>query len=964
MVSLKIPVATYRIQFNKGFRFVDAQSVVPYLHRLGITDFYASPIFKARQGSSHGYDVTDSTHLNPELGAEQEFESLVQQLHAYGMGLLLDVVPNHMAANPENPWWLDVLENGRCSPYAGFFDIDWNPPNHSLIDKILIPILGSHYKQALKEGEFVLTLDESSIFIDYHGYRLPLNIKSYITIVSYRFDKLEASLGATNPAFQQLKSLINAAECLPSCDRCSTEEVHKRHNEQKQIKNDFWHLVNTYPDIKSCLSENIALFNGNKRDPSSFVLLDSLLSQQSYKPAFWRTAINDINYRRFFDINDLVGVRVEERRVFEKTHAFTLRLVRQKKISGLRIDHIDGLLDPLKYLRRLQHHIARGAVNSDRQSSFYVVVEKILSKHENIPEEWPVFGTTGYDFLNALNALFVDGKGIQKMRAVYSRFTGLKSAYEDVVYQSKKQVIEEMFVSEIHKLGQYLICLARRDWCENYLTEKKLTEVLIEVIACLPVYRTYTRTLKVTPRDRRYINHTIKEVQQRNPTINNFALEFVKHVLMLEFPTGLSLDQKKEWLNFIVRWQQCTGAIMAKGVEDTAFYNYNFFIPLSEVGGNPGDVVLAADTFHQHNLSTRDHWPYTLNTTSTHDTKRGEDIRARLNVLSEIPEVWKIHLSRWAQWNHEKKFCIEGRLIPDPNTEIFIYQTLLGAWPLSDREVLEFKERFKSYMLKAVREAKVYTCWLSPNKIYEDALIAFVDSILEESLKNIFIKDLLGFQQQVAYYGALNSLAQVLLKITSPGVPDFYQGTELWDLSLVDPDNRRPVNFEERTSILEKLMEQQSGKQNSLIDEILGSWQNGQIKLYVIYKALNARRAYREIFIEGEYIPLKVQGRKKEHVFAFARHWENNWVLVAVPRLLTRLVPLGILPLGRNVWKDDVLVLPEPIMENWYNIFTGENIGLTSTAGEMPLADILRRFPIALLVASSTGEDFNQTLDS
>lgn len=954
MITLRIPLATYRLQLNHGFRFEDAQAFVPYLHRLGITDLYASPIFKARQGSSHGYDLTDPSHLNPELGDEQGFDALVQELKAHNMGLLLDIVPNHMVASPENQWWMDVLENGQISPYATFFDIDWNPIDRSLENKVVLPVLGGPYGEALEKHEFTLTVEETGLFINYYEYKLPLNIKSYFMVISHRLHMLEAVLGTDHPSFQQLTQLVKTIELLPSCASQDASEARRDRLERQKIKKDLWCLIKTSTEIKSFLSENIAFFNGEKVNPQGFDLLDRLLSQQSYLLAFWKTALGEINYRRFFDINDLIGIRVEDMQVFKTTHALVIQMVSQGKVTGLRIDHIDGLHDPQKYLRRLQHHLARRPEEPVREPGFYIVVEKILSSREILPEEWPVFGTTGYDFLNALNSVFVDEKGVQNMKVTYAHSAGSQLAFEDVVYQKKKQVIEELFASEINSLLQQLAQLSQQGWCECELTPDELRDVLVEVTACLPIYRTYTRTQEVSPRDRGYLESAIEEARRRNPFFDGHKLDFIKRVLFLDFPKSLDPQQRAKCLSFVMRWQQCTGAVMAKGVEDTAFYNYNSLISLNEVGGNPGGARPSVEAFHQYNLSIQAQRPQTLSATSTHDTKRGEDVRARLNVLSEMPQAWESHLSKWIQLNQAKKPKVNGYLIPDPNMEVLLYQTLIGAWPLSDEEVPEFKKRVKAYMFKAAREAKAFTSWLSPNPDYESALLAFVDSILENSEQNEFLMDLLEFQRQVSYYGVLNSLAQVLLKITSPGVPDFYQGTELWDFNLVDPDNRRPVDFKKRASLIDKLIEQESKKRKNLTGKLLHSWDNGQIKLYVTYKTLNTRRAHREIFMNGEYIPVKVQGKKKEHVFAFIRHWGNSWALIAVPRLSTRLVPFDELPLGRKVWGDDILILPDDARDHWLNIFTGETITSYSIAREVPLADIFHRFPIALLVASST----------
>jgi (1->4)-alpha-D-glucan 1-alpha-D-glucosylmutase len=787
MDNLKVPVATYRLQFNRKFQFKDANKLAPYLHRLGISDLYASPVLKARQGSLHGYDVVDPSGLNPELGSEADFEALTRKIKRYGMGLLLDIVPNHMAAGPENPWWQDVQEKGSESPYASYFDTDWL-------------------------------------------------------------------------AFGKAKS----------------------------------------------------------------------------KPT---------GHRRFFDIGDLVGIRVEDYPVFEAVHSLIFRLAGEGKITGLRIDHIDGLYDPLEYLSRLQRCVA---LQADK-AGFYVVVEKILSGNETLPGEWPVFGTTGYDFINMINALFLDDKGAQALDEIYSRFTGLEVDFDRVAYEKKKQVTAELFPEEMKALGQYLNQLAQQDRDTANLSSEKLTEALGEFTACLPIYRTYTRDSEVSPRDKRYLENAVDEVERWNPNIDIDAVNFLRRIFTLDFPQNSTPEQKDTWLRFVLKWQQLTGAIMAKGFEDTALYCYNRLISLNEVGGRPDSSGLSADGFHRGNLARLERWPYTLNATSTHDTKRSEDVRARINALSEIPEEWERRLNQWRDWNLPKKTKVKGRDIPEPNTEIFLYQTLIGAWPLYPEEVDDFKERLKAYMLKAVREAKAYTNWLAPDSDYETALMAFTDAILESSRQNHFLEDFLRFEKQIACFGALNSLSQVLLKITSPGVPDFYQGTELWDFSLVDPDNRRPVDFGKRVKLLDDLIQQEARGQDSLVNRILKSWQDGRVKLYLIYKALGLRRADKDLFQDGHYVPLKVEGQRQEHVCAFARIKGDRWTLTFVPRLITGLVPADTLPCGRKVWENDILLLPEDAPEDWLNIFTGEKLKVSDRQKGLSLSDIFHTFPVSLL---------------
>ena len=947
MFDLRIPTATYRLQFNKQFRFGDARDLVPYLHQLGISDLYASPILKARKGSSHGYDVTDPTCLNPELGTIMDFDALVREIRNHKMGLLLDIVPNHMVASPENPWWMDLMENGLCSPYAGFFDIDWSTFNN----RILLPFLTRPYEEAVENQELTLTLENAGLFVQYNGYRLPLDVKSYCLILSYCLDALEKTLSSSHPDYREINQLTEVAEQLPSVTNLDPEKASKQYRDRQALKESFLHIVKTSSKPKTVLLQNITLFNGRKGEPKSFELMHNLLEQQVYQLAFWKTARKNLNYRRFFDISNFIGVRVEESQVFEATHSLISKLANESKVSGLRIDYIDGLNDPYQYLSRLQQSVVSETEEAGILPRFYVVVEKVLTHDEALPPEWPVFGTTGYDFANMVNALFVDSRRAQALDEIYFHFTGSQVLFDNIVYEKKRQIIEELFRGEVSALGQYLINLAHQDNLAANLSPEELTKTLIEVTACLPIYRTYVRTLKVSPRDQVYLERAMEGARRRNPDIDTIALNFLKRILALDFPHYLPSEQKEAWLDFILRWQQLTGAIMAKGFEDTTLYCYNRLVSLNEVGGDPVSLGLSVDDFHHHILARMVHWPHTLNATSTHDTKRSEDVRTRINVLSEILEEWEKHLSRWRRWNEPKKQRVNGLPVPEPNMEILLYQTLIGAWPLYEKEVPEFKQRLKAYMIKSVREAKVFTDWLSPNLDYESALIAFLESILEIPNQNDFLEDFLRFEKRIAYYGALNSLAEVLLKINLPGLPDFYQGTELWDFSLVDPDNRRPVDFETRAKVLDKLTQQEVQGQQSLVQQILSSWEDGRVKLYVTYKALNVRKSYSDLFQDGEYIPLQVVGQRQEHICAFARRRGRRCALVVIPRLLTKLVGVGVIPVGQDVWGEDLLLLPNNASERWLNILTGENLKVSGAEKRLPLFDILGKFPVALLIS-------------
>ncbi len=959
MTVPRVAVATYRIQFNRSFRFDDARRLVPYLRELGISDLYASPLLQARRGSTHGYDVTDPTRLNPELGTAEEFESLVRELERHGMGLLLDIVPNHMAASPENPWWRDVLENGPSSQYASYFDIDWHPAGGGALEnKVLLPVLGRPYNQALLEQEFALAFDQHGFFVRYHDLRLPLDPKSCCALLAYRLETLRDVLGGDSSAFRRFARSIDSIRRLP--DRTTTDPARKgeRRRNRETIKRKLWRLYNTHPEVREFLDENIRVFNGTKEDAGSFGLLDRLLADQPYHLAFWREAMARINYRRFFDISDLVCLRLEDPEVFAATHALILGLAKERKISGLRIDHVDGLYDPLGYLRQLRSRVPSGDEGRKRKgSAFYVVVEKILASDESLPGEWPAAGTTSYDFLNAVNALFIDPEGLKALDGIYARFTGAEGSFADVRYARKKQVMEELFAGEVATLGRELGRLAAQAQDARGLVSTELVEALVEVTACLPVYRIYVRGFEVGAQDRMYIERAIAEARRRYRSSAALLFEFLRRVFLLDLPRELSPDERHEWLRFVMRWQQFTGPVMAKGVEDTALYVYNRLLSLNEVGGDPegAGVPHAVEAFHRLNQARLACWPHTLNATSTHDTKRGEDVRARIDVLSELPEEWARCLSRWSRWNRKKKRPVDGRLVPDANEELLLYQTLIGAWPLDDEDTPAFKERVKAYVVKAAREAKDHTSWIQPDASYERALAEFVDSILDAFAESRFPTDFLRFQEKVAYHGAMNSLAQVLLKLTSPGVPDFYQGTELWDLSLVDPDNRRPVDFAKRMDLLEVLRRRETDEGVPLAQELLSHWRDGRVKLYVMAIALGFRRAHAGLFLKGDYLPLFCSGPRKEHVVAWARRRGKVWAIVAVPRFLARLSARKRSPAGRRIWLGTALSLPEGAPMHWSHVLTGEAIEAVPDArGKLiRVGDVFSRFPVALLSGTS-----------
>lgn len=836
------------------------------------------------------------------------------------MGLLLDIVPNHMAATVDNPWWADLLEHGRSSPYAPFFDIDWEGHPQG---RIVLPILGAPLEEVLRSGELRLGLDEHGFFVRYQATRLPLDPSSYPTVLSH-----PAGLA------KQLAPLLTSLQRLPTWTVTAAPESEERRGAAEQVKRELWRLYNGRPDVRRFIDDTIGIFNGR-----ASALLHEVVRQQPYELAHWRTGRERLNYRRFFDISHLVGLRVEEPAVFQATHDLILRLVREGKATGLRVDHIDGLRDPLRYLERLQRAVAR------KGAPFYVLVEKILLGEETLPDGWPASGTTGYEFANLVNGLFVDREGLARLGTTYRRFSGSPPNFSDVVYKQKKRVLPDLFPGELRDLSQHLRGLAQDDSAGD---ADDLTAALVEVSACLPVYRTYTRSFEVSARDRGYVEDAVQEARRRNPALSA-ATEFLRRVLLLDYPRSLPPPARRRWLEFVMRWQQFTGPVTAKGLEDTALYNYSRLVSLNEVGGDP-DAPASVERFHEHNVQTLSRWPHTLNATSTHDTKRGEDVRARINILSQMPAAWARRLHRWRRLNQGKKRRLNGRAAPDPNEEMLLYQTLVGAWPLAAHALPEFRERVKAYMVKAAREAKVNTTWLDPDEAYEGALAGFVEAILSPSSRE-FLEDFRRFQDDIAHYGALNSLAQTLLKIASPGVPDFYQGTELWDLSLVDPDNRRPVEFAERSRLLGSLPAGEGEDQIGLVRELLARWSDGRLKMYLIARALRYRRSEASLFAAGDYLPLEAAGEREGNLVTFARNRGAAWALVAVPRLVSELCPPGRLPLGRRVWKDTVLLLPPQAPDLWQDVLTGATLATSGgqAAKVIEAHKALRHFPVSLL---------------
>ncbi len=1001
----RIPNATYRLQLNSHFTFSDAREIVDYLYKLGISDVYASPVLQAAPGSLHGYDVCDPSRLNPELGSDEDFDRLVHALQARSMGLLVDTVPNHMGiADDCNLWWTDVLENGPISQYAPFFDIEWQPVKPELENRVLLPILENQYGRVLESGTLQLEYADGGFWLCYYERRLPINPRSYGRLLGYKLDALTEELGSDNDDVAELQSILTAISYLPRRWEADPAKVAERNREKEIIKRRIANLYSSSPAMKTAIDESVEAFNGRVGEPDSFTLLEDLIGAQAYRPAFWRVAGDEINYRRFFDINTLAAIRVELPEVFHATHDFVLALAATGKVTGLRIDHPDGLWDPTSYFQQLQagyrEHVElaqghaeaqlTGADETSRVSEsgdgasapsvrsavppLYVVAEKILSETEPLPREWEVHGTTGYDFLALVNGLFVDAGNEKAFNRIYRHFVGPQSSFRDLVVETKMDVMRNALSSEINALAYQLERIAERNRHYRDFTLRGLIHALRDVIAVLPVYRTYINAIDgiVTERDARFVEAAISDALQRNPSTDESVYRFIGDTLLLRSWQDFSDEDRHELAHFVMKFQQLTGPVMAKGGEDTAFYIYNRLVSLNEVGDDPRQFGVSVKEFHRQNARRAENWPHSMLATSTHDNKRSEDVRARINVLSEFPDDWRTALGRWIRINAAHARRIAGKRVPDRNDEYLLYQTLLGVWDAAapsgtgGPEHDELVERVSAYMGKATMEAKVHTSWINPNDEYDRALSEFVHDILKPGRHQRFLNEFAPLLQRVAYYGRFNALAQVLLKLTAPGVPDIYQGNELWNFSLVDPDNRRPVDYARRRALLDELkgrVEQAQAREASerpgaglraLAQELVERSEDGRIKLFVTYRTLNFRREQAELFREGAYRALAANGDRAEHVVAFARLAGQRAALTIVPRLVLGLAgESGGPPLGPGAWGDTWLLLPDGLSSAGFrNVFTGESLRTGEREGRagLPLAELCRDFPVALLV--------------
>jgi (1->4)-alpha-D-glucan 1-alpha-D-glucosylmutase len=950
MKPRSIPLSTYRLQFNRSFTFSQAADLVPYLAELGITHCYASPYLRSRPGSMHGYDIIDHHHLDPEIGTPEDYERFVAALHQHGMGQILDVVPNHMGIlSADNAWWLEVLENGEASTYADFFDIDWYPLKDELQGKVLVPVLGDQYGTVLDRGELKLTFDaekgEFSIF--YFQHRFPVNPREYPRILGFSPEVLQQQLGADNENLLELQSLISAFNHLPGREEGAPEKRAERLRDKEIHKRRLAALCARSREVTEFIDRNVEKINGTPGDSSSFDTLHELIKAQAYRLAYWRVAADDINYRRFFDVNDLAGLRQENEAVFVQTHEFVLQLLRESKIDGLRVDHPDGLYDPKQYFERVQ-----SAERSDGARSYYLVAEKILTGDEQLPGGWPIHGTTGYNFSNLVNGLFVDSDSERKLDRIYRAFIGRHANFKDLVYKCKKLVMDQLLNSELNVLANHLsrIALADRHTCD--FTLKSLRDALTEIVACFPVYRTYVTEQGVSESDRAYINEAVDCAKEKSSTIETSVYDFIREVLLTSQGQGHPQFYQRSVIHFAMKFQQYTSALMAKGVEDTSFYRYNRLVSLNDVGGDPLRFGTTPEQFHREIVQRSCIWPHEMSATSTHDSKRSEDVRARINVLSEIPMEWHRKVRTWREMNREKKTFYDASGTPTPNDEYLLYQTLVGAWPTGNETNNlpdHFVKRICEYMLKAVREAKEKTSWANQNKEYEDALTKFVEGVFGS---RDFRNDFIPFQRKISYFGMLNSLSQTMIKFTVPGVPDTYQGNELWELNLVDPDNRRAVDYDVRRHMLAEFKEvcdNGCDQQAAFTRELAANMYDGRIKAYLIWKILNLRKRQPDLFQLGEYVPLEITGERAKHLVAFARRRGTQTLILVAPRLCAQLLAgEPRMPSGEEVWQDVQIRTPGHAAR-FRDLFTGENYAVEH--GGLLAKHLFHNFPVAMLLS-------------
>ncbi|HYD77183.1 malto-oligosyltrehalose synthase [Ramlibacter sp.] len=964
-----IPEATYRVQFHEGCRFADVAEAVPYLHALGISHLYSSPFLRARPGSTHGYDIVDHRALNPEVGDEADFERLCHALRRHGMGQMLDLVPNHMGVlAADNAWWLEVLEHGQASAHAQTFDIEWAPAAPEMHGRVLLPVLDDHYGRVLEAGELRLhfAAPTGTFELRYWEHRFPIDPGTYPDIFAV-LPPPPAQDEAESDSHAVVASLLASFERLPPRDSTDDDQRRARVRDAAIYQRNLARLVARNDWLAQWIAACVQRFNGTPGDAASFDLLDRLAARQAWRLADWHVASDDVNYRRFFDVNTLAALRMERPEVFEATHARVLQWLQDGHLDALRIDHPDGLSDPQQYFERLQARHARQAEVAGREPrALYLVIEKILAGHEPLSHHWPVHGDTGYRFAALANGLFVDAGRIEALDQGYRAFTGVREDFAEIAYQCKRLIIGSALFSELNWLVEavYRITRANRRRCD--FTRNRLRLALAEIAAGFPVYRTYLRVGEPpSAADRRHLDWAVAAARRRLGGSEAAVLDHVREVLLGEGEAAGVPDEQRARL--LARWQQFTAPVMAKAVEDTAFYRYLRLVSLNEVGGDPAGYGVSVAAFHAANQARVRYRPHCLLATSTHDSKRGEDLRARIAVLSEQPHTWLEAVNRWAAWAERFASDTDAGPAPARNDIWLLFQTLVGLWPAREPHAQEreaLRERVQAYLRKAVREAKQHTSWLAPDAPYEDALARYVDAVLRPG-PHPFAEDLQRFTARIAPWGFRNSLAQLALKLTAPGVPDIYQGCEQWNFSLVDPDNRRPVDFGALARSLAQLQAQCPGgiPSASLWAELQADMADGRIKQLVTWRLLQLRRQRPALFRDGAYVPLTADGPAGEHVVAFARTHQGEVVLVVAARLACSLCGNDASRWTPALWRGTDLRAPEPATlaatTRWRDALTGTEVEGSGDGGLPPLEAVFAGaagLPFAVLVARA-GKD-------
>ena len=897
---------------------------MPYLRDLGISDCYTSPLLRARPGSTHGYDICDHNSINPEIGARQDLESLSAVLKRNGLGIIVDFVPNHMGIDAQtNVWWRDVLEQGPASPYARFFDIDWHPIKEELRNKVLLAILGDQYGEVLERGELQVALVDGLLVLQYFDRMLPLHPATAALALRHGNDDLRSRLGESHPDVVEWLDILQALASLPSSKGSDGAAHLERERLKQHVREQMAALVDRSCPISEHVNRVLAALNGQKGVSESFDALHSLLGVQAYRLASWRTAFDEINYRRFFDINDLGGLRMEDPRVFAATHGLLLELVAHGTVDGIRLDHPDGLFDPAAYFQSLRAAIAEKRGAGDE---IYIVIEKILGRGERLRENWPVHGTTGYEFLNTINGLFIHPERLTSLRRMFREFTNQRASPSDTEYAAKRTMMRTAMASELNVLARALNRISETDRRFRDFTLNSLRRALVEVIACFPVYRTYVSADGASEEDVAVVDAAIQEARRRNPVQDPSIFAFIREVLLPPpAEAGAAIDRWRDRsVDFAHRFQQYTAPVVAKGIEDTAFYNDVLLLSANEVGGDLRHRPRSVSALHRENVHRLTRWPLEMTAGTTHDTKRGEDARARINVIAELSDEWRAQLSRWTAINDGARTRLNATVAPDRTDEWMYYQALVGAWPAEPADAATpgtapqaLVDRMRRYMRKAMREAKRHTSWAFENQAYEEGVLTFVEATLTGPPASRFLASFLPFQRRVAWFGMINALAQLVIRIGSPGVPDIYQGSELWNFSMVDPDNRDPVDFALRQRMLEQMKEAD-------LREVFAHWPDGRVKLLTLTRALQFRRNHPDLFLRGEYEALSTDD--DQHLIAFGRRWEGEELVVVVPRFLATLMrgtPQS--PLGMERWRTTSIQLPRRLARaSLMNVFTGE----------------------------------------